>query len=47
MRAATARDIRFVTYRDLVQRHGLESMRSPGDEIGYSMDQAAEPADEP
>lgn len=47
LRAATARDIRFVTYRDLVQRYGLESMQSPGDEIGHSMDQAAKPADEP
>jgi predicted glycoside hydrolase/deacetylase ChbG (UPF0249 family) len=43
LNAAAARGIRFVTYRDLVQRYGLESMQSPGDEIGYSINLAAEP----
>lgn len=42
LRAAAARDIRFVTYRDMVKRYGLESMQSPGDEIGYSLDPAGD-----
>ena len=42
LRATSARSIRFVTYRDMVQRYGLDSMQSPGAAIGYSMDRAAE-----
>jgi hypothetical protein len=36
LRAAGRRDIRFVTYADLVERYGLDAMAAP-DEFGYSM----------
>lgn len=36
-RAAEARGIRFVTYRDLIERYGLKAMRPPQGS-GYSMD---------
>ena len=37
LRAVEERGIGFVTYRDLVERRGLEAMRRPED-TGYSMD---------
>ncbi len=35
--AVEAREMRFVTYDDLVERYGLDSMRRPAG-VGYSMD---------
>lgn len=37
LRAAEARNISFVTYRDMRERYGLDSMRRPL-AVGYSMD---------
>lgn len=37
LRVAAARNIQFVTYRDLVRRYGLSAMSAPA-EFGYSMD---------
>jgi hypothetical protein len=38
LRAAEARGIRFVTYRDLISREGLDSMERPAS-FGYSMNE--------
>ena len=41
VRRAADRDVRFVTYRDLVERHGLGSMQRPA-AVGYSTGESAQ-----
>jgi len=40
-RVVADRDIRFVTYKDMVERYGLGSMKAP-EEFGYSMNEQVE-----
>ena len=41
LRATAERNIRFVTYEDLVERYGLQNMRTP-QEFAYSLDEERE-----